>query len=138
MLLALLLAAALDVSEVTNAQYRACVEAKACRPAAFEDPRSASNLKTGKSENAATYREVAGYDQPAVGVSWDDARAYCAWKGQELPSARDWPKGVKPAVASWLADRAGKKRAVRGKDGRRSSEEPSARAHWLGFRCATR
>lgn len=136
MIALLLLAAALDPAEVTNGQYRRCVEARACSPAAFEDPRSAANFKTGKSENAAAYRAVAGDDQPAVGVSWSDAAAYCKWSGKRLAALRDLG-GLKPGVALWLADAVGKKRAVRG-GGSRRAEEPGARAHWLSFRCAAR
>lgn len=132
-MLPLLLAMALDASEVTNGQYRACVAAKACKPAAFEDPRSAANLKTGKKENADAYRAVAGDDLPAVGVSWNDARAYCAFIRGRLPSARDY-KGERPAMANWLSSLLGKKRAVLGGNSR-GAEEPTARAHWLSFRC---
>ena len=136
MIAALLLAAALDPAEVTNAQYRACVQARQCRPAAFEDPRSAANLKTGKSENAAAYRPVAGDAQPAVGVSWSDAVAFCRFSRKRLAARRDLGD-LKPSMALWLADAAGKRRAVRGGKSR-GAEDPSARAHWLSFRCATR
>jgi sulfatase-modifying factor enzyme 1 len=127
------IAVLLALAEITNGQYRACVTAKVCRPAAFEDPRSAANLRTGKSENAAAYRKVSGDDQPAVGVSWHDAKTYCAWTRQRLPSVRDL-KGAKPKMAIWLADAVGKKRAIRGGNSGKS-EDPAARAHWLGFRC---
>lgn len=127
----LLLAATVGV---TNAQYRACVRAVACKPAAFEDPRSAANLKTGKSENAAAYRNVSGDEQPAVGVSWTDASAFCKWSGKRLASLRDLGS-EKPTLAVWLADTIGKKRAVRGGKSH-GPEEPQARAHWLSFRCA--
>lgn len=78
---ALFIALALDSTEVTNAQYRLCVQAKMCRPPAFEDPGSAANLQTGKEETADAYRKVAAKNLPAVGVSWDDAGAYCSFAG---------------------------------------------------------
>ena len=119
MILALLLV-------VTNAQYRACVQAGACKPAAFEDPHSAA---TGKAENAAAYRKVSGDNQPAVGVSWNDARAYCEWAKKRLATAREVKRGK---LALWVADERG---AVVGK-GPRRREDPWARAPWLSFRCA--
>ena len=110
---------------VTNADYRACVQAGKCKPPAFEDPKSAANLKTGKEENAAAYRKVAGDDQPAIGVSWHDATAYCKWKGTKLARKKD----VKPETRLWTADCKG---CVAGA----SKEQPSARAPWLSFRCS--
>jgi formylglycine-generating enzyme required for sulfatase activity len=55
----------IDKTEVTNAQYRKCVEAGACAT-----PRDT------------TYYDDADYAQhPVVYVSWNDADAYCRWAG---------------------------------------------------------
>ncbi len=65
----------IDQREVTNAQYRLCVDAGVCpRPPFWED----SGL------NAA--------DQPVVGVHWEDASAYCNWVGAQLPTEAEWEK----------------------------------------------
>ncbi len=64
--------------EVTNAQYRKFVKA------------------TG-------YREPYGWDdknfnqpnQPVVGVSWEDAAAYCKWAGRRLPTEAEWEKAAR-------------------------------------------
>ena len=68
----------IDRYEVTNAQYRACVEANACHPAAGW--------------------EMAGLDapeQPVVGVTWTDADSYCRWVGARLPSEAEWEKAAR-------------------------------------------
>ncbi len=74
----------LDQTEVSNAQYRLCVEAEACQPPVmptfFED------------------ESYAGH--PVVYVTWEQASAYCAWLAQEsgwpvaLPSEAQWEKAA--------------------------------------------
>ena len=82
----------LDRTEVTNAAYAECVAAKACRR---PDPSVAAAMLAGPEE---AFRRPM---QPVVGVSWDDARAYCAFRGKRLPREAEF------------------ERAVRGDDGRR-------------------
>ncbi len=63
----------IDETEVSNVQYRECVDAGEC---------SASDYA-----GDATYN---GDDYPVVGVSWEDADSYCRWAGGRLPSEAQW------------------------------------------------
>ena len=68
----------IDRTEVTNAQYRKCVEAGACRePECWDD------------------NDYNAPDQPVVCVSWDDAQTYAAWVGGRLPTEAEWEKAAR-------------------------------------------
>ena len=68
----------IDRTEVTNAQYRKCVEAGAC-----PEPR------------CWVYGDYNGPGQPVVCVTWDDAQAYAAWAGGRLPTEAEWEKAAR-------------------------------------------
>jgi formylglycine-generating enzyme required for sulfatase activity len=68
----------IDKTEVTNAQYRQCVEAGGCdEPDCWDD------------------NDYNAPDQPVVCVTWDDAGAYAAWVGGRLPTEAEWEKAAR-------------------------------------------
>jgi len=66
----------IDRTEVTNRAYQSCVLARRCRP----------RLPFPGTEDA---------DQPVVGVSHADARAFCRFVGGRLPSEAEWEKAAR-------------------------------------------
>jgi len=82
----------IDQTEVSNAQYRLCVEAGTCA-----EP---TPCKKGEP----SYYDAVKTDHPVVCVSWDDAQAYCEWAGARLPSEAEWEyafRGEQNLIYPW-------------------------------------
>ncbi len=69
----------IDETEVTNAQYRICVEAGAC----------SSPFDTRY------YNDDSRARHPVVYVNWRRANAYCEWAGRKLPTEAQWEKAAR-------------------------------------------
>lgn len=112
---------ALDAREVSNREYRRCVNAGACR----------APMRTDLPGIPGYYTSVDWTNYPVAYVSWNDANAYCSWMGKRLPTDAEWEV------------------AARGTDGRTypwGNQAPDCtRAHWgecthpdLGFNAPVR
>jgi formylglycine-generating enzyme required for sulfatase activity len=68
----------IDKTEVTNAQYRKCIDAGACtKTGCWEEPKYGAP------------------DQPVVCLTWDNASKYAAWAGGRLPTEAEWEKAAR-------------------------------------------
>ncbi len=68
----------MDQTEVTNAQYRLCVEAGACQ------------APTTCDWGEPTFGDASKTDHPVGCVGWYGAQAYCEWVGARLPTEAEW------------------------------------------------
>ncbi|MGC1377225.1 MAG: formylglycine-generating enzyme family protein [Anaerolineales bacterium] len=75
----------MDVYEVVNANYRACVTAGKCTPPRLND-----------SAKHPGYFQDAQYNNfPVIDVNWDQARTYCEWRKARLPTEAEWEKAAR-------------------------------------------
>jgi len=81
----------IDIYEVTTGLYRACVNAGACQ----------------QPQDTGRYKYSYFDDHPVVWVNWFMAKAYCEWRGAQLPTEAQWEKaarGVDGRIYPWGAD----------------------------------
>ncbi|MBK7848556.1 MAG: SUMF1/EgtB/PvdO family nonheme iron enzyme [Zoogloea sp.] len=86
---------ALAETELTVAQYLACVDDGGCKEPEWREAGSQHHYQTG-SGNLYTSRNAHQPDSPITGVSWDNAKAYVAWLSRKtgqtytLPTEAQW------------------------------------------------
>jgi len=73
----------IDRTEVTNEQYRRCVEAGTCR------------ALTSCDWGEPTYADPTKADHPVVCVPWENANNYCGWASRRLPTEAEWEKAAR-------------------------------------------
>jgi gamma-glutamyl hercynylcysteine S-oxide synthase len=93
----------IDRYEVSNAKYKAFIDAGGYTTAAYWNPvgwawRVANSITLPEYWNDPIYHGggIAGNERyPVAGVSWFEADAYCRWAGGRLPTEAEWEKAAK-------------------------------------------
>jgi formylglycine-generating enzyme required for sulfatase activity len=75
----------MDIYEVTNSLYQACVDVGGCTPP----------QKTSSQTRSSYYGNSQFDDYPVIYVDWNMAKTYCEWRGDRLPTEAEWEKAAR-------------------------------------------
>jgi len=75
----------IDKYEVTNALYKACVDARTC-----DSPKQASS-----NIHSIYYGNPEFDNYPVIFIGWNMAKTYCEWRGARLPTEAEWEKAAR-------------------------------------------
>jgi serine/threonine-protein kinase len=74
-----------DRTEVSNGQYRKCVDSGQCLA-----PTTSASWTHGSYFGNPSFD-----DYPVIFVTWEQAKTYCAWAGARLPTEAEWEKAAR-------------------------------------------